>query len=185
MGYLIRYVCRLSKGSTRRQSNFTLFNANSVRMYCADCEFHQLHTSGFNTSIAQIRWLAWTHLKVLLSLTTTLSTRGQGTSTAGHWYRCPQRSTLCGIRLPQRRWSRLYPLRVWEGQGQAPPLWCRLHDQNFHRKKTAELASWSFRPHHVPKIPNPGQQVCHCLQCLSTYCAGWNWRKGGLLLRLA
>ena len=23
----------------------------------------------------------------------------------------------------------------------------------------AELASWSFRPYHVPKTPSPGQQV--------------------------
>ena len=53
---------------------------------------------------------------------------------------------------------------VWEGR--APPLWCRLHDQNFHCQKTAELVSWSFKPHHVPKTPNPGQQVCHCPQCV-------------------
>ena len=43
------------------------------------------------------------------------------------------------------------------------PLWCQFHDQNFHRKKIAELASWSFRPHHVPKTPNPGQQFATVL----------------------
>ena len=25
-----------------------------------------------------------------------------------------------------------YTVLVWEEQGRAPPLWCRLHDQNFH-----------------------------------------------------
>ena len=29
-----------------------------------------------------------------------------------------------------------------------------------------------FKPHHVPKTPNPEQQVCHCPQCLRTYSAG-------------
>ena len=38
------------------------------------------------------------------------------------------------------------------------------HDQNFHCQKIAEFASWSFRPHHVPETPSPGQQVCHCPQ---------------------
>ena len=47
----------------------------------------------------------------------------------------------------------LYPPLVWEEQGQAPHLWGWLHDQNFHCQKIAELASWSFRPHHVLKIP--------------------------------
>ena len=91
----------------------------------------------------------------------------------------------CETRLPQGRWSGLYPLLVWEEQEQAPPLWCRLHDQNFHCQKIAELASWSIRLHHVPKTPNPGQQVWHCPQCVSTYTAGWNWSKGGLLPRPA
>ena len=27
-------------------------------------------------------------------------------------------------------------LLVWEGQGQAQPLWCRLRDQNFHCQKS-------------------------------------------------
>ena len=62
-----------------------------------------------------------------------------------------------GTRLPQGRWSRLYPLLVCEEQGRAPPFWCRLHDQNFNRQKIAELSSWTFRPHYVPKTPNPGQ----------------------------
>ena len=58
-----------------------------------------------------------------------------------------------------------------------PPLWCRLHDRNFHHHKIAELANWSFRPHHVPKAPSPGHQVCHCPQCVRTFSAGVNWSK--------
>ena len=49
----------------------------------------------------------------------------------------------------------------WEEQVRAPPFWSRPRDQNFHCKKTAELASWSFRPSDIPKTPNPGQ-VRHC-----------------------
>ena len=50
-------------------------------------------------------------------------------------------------------------------------LRCWLHVQNLHRQKIAELASWSFRLHHVPKTPNLGQ-VCHYPQCVRTYSAG-------------
>ena len=64
------------------------------------------------------------------------------------------------------------PLLVWDEQGRAPPLRCTLHDQNFYRQKTADLASCSFRPHHVPETPNPGQQVCHCPWCVRTKSAG-------------
>ena len=33
----------------------------------------------------------------------------------------------------------LYPLLLCEEQGRAPPLWWRIHDQNFHCQKTAGL----------------------------------------------
>ena len=88
---------------------------------------------------------------------TTLNTRGQGTSSAGHRYCC-----FCQTTPPRGGWSRLYPPLVLEQHRRALPLWCRLHDQNFRCRKIAELASWSFRPNHVPKIPSPGKQVSHC-----------------------
>ena len=58
-----------------------------------------------------------------------------------------RRSALVARELPRlqgshRRWGRLYPLLVWEEQGRALPLWCRLHDKNVHCQKIAELASW-------------------------------------------
>ena len=37
------------------------------------------------------------------------------------------------------------------------------NDQKVHCQKIAELASRSFRPHYVPKTPNPGQQVATVL----------------------
>ena len=55
---------------------------------CADCEFHQLRRSGFDTSIAQIRSLAWTHFKVLLSLA------------VPHALTCPSR-------VDRRKWAML------------------------------------------------------------------------------
>ena len=105
---------------------------------------------------------------------TTLGTRGLGSRSAWHQYCCCQRSTVYRTRLPHGGWSRLYPLLVWEEQGRC--LWCRLHDQNFYNPKITELVSWSFRPPHVPKTPNPGQQVCNevsnCPQCVGTNSAG-------------
>ena len=76
-------------------------------------------------------------------------------------------------------------LLVREERGRALPLWCRLHDQNFHCQMTAELAGWALWPPRVPKTPNPGQQVCHCPQCVCTNSAAWNWNKRGLLPRTA
>ena len=122
----------------------------------------------------------YAELRRLSSMTLTIC--GQGTNSAGHQYCCSQQSTLCRTRLPHEGWRKLYLLLVWEEQGQVLPLWCQLQDQNFHCQKIAELANRSFWPPRVPNIPNPGQQVCHCHQCVCTYSAGWNWTKGGLLL---
>ena len=63
---------------------------------------------------------------------------------------------------------------LWSGKNKDErlPFWCRRHDQDFHCQKIAELANWSFSPHHAPMTLNPGQQVCHCPQCVRTYSAG-------------
>ena len=47
---------------------FGCYSVRQLQLHRVDCKWLQLRRYGFDTSIAQIRSLAWTHFKVLLSL---------------------------------------------------------------------------------------------------------------------
>ena len=66
-------VSRGNSAWTSQRVDISSTHARWLHLNCADCEFHQLRRSGFDTSIAQIHSFTRTRLKVLRALRTILS----------------------------------------------------------------------------------------------------------------